>query len=123
MPQTKVIFYREVDGTVPVLEWLNELPRAAIVKCRVKIDRLKELGYELRRPEADFLRDGIYELRVRLQKINYRLLYFFHGSIAAVVSHGIAKEREVPAKEVDRAVRRKEAFANKPKLHTYEEEV
>jgi phage-related protein len=118
MPQTKV---REKDGKVPVLEWLDELPRSAIVKCRVKIDRLKKLGYELRRPEADLLRDGIYELRVRLRRINYRMLYFFHGNTAAVVSHGILKEREVPSKEIDRALKRKEEFTKDPKTHTHEE--
>ena len=83
MPQTKVVFYRETDGTVPLLDWLDALPRPAVVKCRVKLDRLKELGHELRRPEADFLRDGVSELRIRLQRINYRLLYFFHGKTAA----------------------------------------
>ena len=121
MPQTKVVFYRETDGTVPVLEWLDALPRPAVVKCRVKLDRLRELGHELRRPEADFLRDGIYELRIRLQRINYRFLYFFHGTTAAVVSHGIIKEREVPQKEIDRAIKRKQAFAGDPESHTYEE--
>lgn len=44
------------------------------------------LGHELRRPEADFLRDGIYELRVSLQGQQYRMLYFFHGKVVAVVS-------------------------------------
>src|SRR5437763_5199764 len=115
MPQTKVVFYREVDGTVLLLKWLDELPRTALVKCRVKLDRLKELGHELRRPEADFLRDGIYELRVRLQRVNYRMLYFFHGNTAAVVSHGLVKEKEVTAKEIDWAVKRKEEFARQPK--------
>jgi phage-related protein len=121
MPQTKVVFFKEADGTVPVLEWFDGLPGPAVVKCRVKIDRLKELGHQLRRPEADFLRDGIHELRVRLQRVNYRLLYFFHSNTAAVVSHGILKEREVPPKEIDRAIKRKQAFAQDTKKHTYEE--
>src|SRR5216683_7483231 len=121
MPQTKVVFYQEADGTVPVLEWLDALPRPALVKCRVKLDRLKELGHELRRPEADFLRDGVYELRIRLRRINYRILYFCHGKTAAVISHGIVKEREVPSREIDRAVTRKHAFEKNPDAHTYEE--
>ncbi len=121
MPETHVVFYREDDGRVPVLEWLDELPRNALVKCRVKLARLRELGHELRRPESDYLRDGIYELRIRLQRVNYRLLYFFHGTTAAVVSHGIVKERRVPPKEIDAAVGRKQAFAQAPELHTYEE--
>jgi phage-related protein len=121
MPQTRVVFYRELDGTVPLLEWLDEVPRAALVKCRVKIERLRELGHELRRPEADLLRDGIYEMRVRVQRVNYRILYFFHGNMAAVLSHGIVKERKVPPKEIDRAVKRREQFVKDAKTHTYEE--
>ena len=48
---------------MPFLEWLDELPMQVKSKCTERIDRLGELGHELRRPEADFLRDGIYELR------------------------------------------------------------
>ena len=121
MPQTRVVFYREADGTVPIVDWFDALPKKALDKCRVKIGRLRELGHELRRPEADFLRDGIYELRIRLQWTNYRVLYFFHGDTAAIVSHGIIKERLVPAKEIDRAVGRKRRFAADPVTHTYEE--
>ena len=121
MPRTRVVFYREADGTVPVLEWLDRLPRRALVKCRVKLERLQELGHELRRPEADFLRDGIDELRVRLQRVNYRMRNFFHRDTAAVVCHGIVKEREVPPKEIERALTRRAEFAKAPELHTYEE--
>ena len=48
-------------------------------KVVVRLDRLRELGHELRRPEADFLRDGIYELRTASRGVNYRVLYFFHS--------------------------------------------
>jgi phage-related protein len=85
------------------------------------VERLREMGHELRRPEADFLRDGIYELRVSFQGVNRRILYFFHGAIAAVVSHGLVKERVVPPKEIDRAVARKKRFEANPQRHTYEE--
>lgn len=121
MPKTKVVFYREDDGTVPVLDWLDSLPTKAQDKCRVKIERLKALGHELRRPEADYLRDDIYELRASLRDINYRMLYFFHGNIAAVVSHGLVKERRVPLKEIDKAIERKKKFEQNPERHTLEE--
>lgn len=117
MPKTKVILYCEEDGSCPVLDWLQELPEKAQDKCFLRLERLSELGHELRRPEADFLRDGIYELRASLQGVNYRILYFFHGSIAAVVSHGILKERAVPPKEIDRAIERKKLFELNPAKH------
>ena len=67
MPRIRVVFYQETAGSAPVLEWLDALPPRAQDKCRVKIERLQALGHELRRLEADFLRDGIHELRVGLQ--------------------------------------------------------
>jgi phage-related protein len=78
--------------TVPVLDWLDRLPAKVQDKCRVRIERLRDLGHELRRPEADYLRDGIYELRVGFRGMNYRMLYFFHGKVAAVLAHGLVKE-------------------------------
>jgi hypothetical protein len=78
MPETDTVFFADDDGTAPLLDWLDDQDRKAQDKCLVKIERLQELGYELRRPEADYLRDGIYELRVRHRSVNYRILYFFH---------------------------------------------
>ncbi|MBI3246423.1 MAG: type II toxin-antitoxin system RelE/ParE family toxin [Deltaproteobacteria bacterium] len=114
-------FYQEDNGEVPLLDWLAEIPKKALVKCRLKIARLHELGHELHRLEADYLRDEIYELRVSLQGLHYRLLYFFHGSVAAVVSHGLVKEQKVPPKDIELARKRKTRFEQNPRQHTYEE--
>ena len=71
----------------------------------VRLERLEELGHELRRPEVDYPREGIYALRTKHGGVNYRMLYFFHGRTAAVVSHGITKQRAaVPPKEIEKAV-------------------
>lgn len=104
-----------------MLDWLDRLPSKVVAKCRVRIERLRELGHELRRPEADFLRDGICELRVGFAGQNYRMLYFFHKDVAAVLSHGLVKERGIPAIEINRAVERKQRFEKDPRTHTYEE--
>jgi len=76
-------------------------------KCIERIDRLAQMGHELRRPEADFLRNGIYELRASYQGTQYRVLYFFAGRGVVVVSHGLVKERAVPARQIDLAIERK----------------
>ncbi len=118
MPKTTVILYCEEDGSCPFLEWLDEQSVKAQAKCLLRVERLRELGHELRRPEADLLRDGIYELRASLQGVNYRILYFFHGTVAAVVAHGIVKESAVPPKEINRAVERKKRFEANPARHS-----
>ena len=121
MPKTTVVFYQDDPNTVPVLDWLDSLPAKALDKCRVRIERLRELGHELRRPEADFLRDGVYELRVRLGTRNYRMLYFFHDRITAVLAHGIVEESDVPPRDIELAIRRKLKFELDPDRHTYKE--
>jgi phage-related protein len=122
MSARELVFFKEDDGSVPFLQWFDGLQARAQDKCRVRLERLEQLGHELRRPEADFLRDGIYELRVGLQGLNYRILYFFHGREVVVVSHGLVKEQVVPAKEIEIAIRRKAKFAADPDTHTCKEE-
>jgi phage-related protein len=116
---TKVVYYQENDGTVPLNEWFETLSSKVIQKCHAKLGRLEQMGHELRRPEADYLRDEIYELRASYQGVHYRMLYFFHGRDAVVVSHGLAKERAVPPREIDLAVRRKAIFEKDPELHRF----
>jgi putative component of toxin-antitoxin plasmid stabilization module len=119
LPATTVLFFQEVPGkTPPLLDWLDRLPEKAQQKCLARLERLEDLGHE-RRPDADYLRDGIYELRASYQGVHYRMLYFFHGRIAVVISHGITKEREVPPTEIRRAVRAKEVFEANPAAHTF----
>ena len=121
MPQTDIAIFQDEDGSAPFWEWLDELPVKAQDKIRVKLERLAQLGHELHRPEADYLRDEIYELRIGLRGINYRILYFFHGNVAAVLSHGIVKERAVPPQEINLAIRRKRQFIADPDRHSHGE--
>jgi phage-related protein len=121
VPITRVVLYREEDGLCLFLDWFNELPVKVQDKAYLRLERLREMGHELRRPEADFLRDGIYELRISLRGVHHRILYFFHGTFAAVVSHGLIKEQLVPPKEIDRAAERRKRFEANPQRHTYEE--
>lgn len=123
MPKIQLIFYQDERGNIPILEWLDSLPDKAQNKCFVKLERLAELGHELRRPEADFLRDKIYELRINFQGINYRVIYFFYKNQAVVISHGIIKEKEVPPLEIEQAIKNKTKFEKNPELHTYFQEL
>lgn len=119
MSVKELIFYREIDGSSPVLEWLNALPKKVQEKAEVRIGRLAELGHDLKRPEADYLRDGIYELRWRFQSVNYRILYFFYGREVVVLAHGTTKGDKIRPKDIALAVERKKLFEANRYLHTY----
>ena len=126
MAETTVHFYREDDGTVPFKVWLDELAQRDVKahkKCLTYLRHLQREGHELRRPTADLLRDGVYELRPSFQGVNYRILYGFSGLGPVVVSHGITKEKRVPAAEIDKAAARLVAYRQDPKKHTYPEDV
>lgn len=100
MPATEVIYYAE-SGVSPFLRWVDRQQDKVQDKIFDAVARLEELGHELRRPEAEYLRDGIYELRVKKGHVNYRPLYFFDDvkdkterivQRRAVIAHGCTKE-------------------------------
>lgn len=126
MPETHVVFYQDEDGEIPVLEWLKQLlkqDRKAYANCVARIKQLADNGYELRRPAADYLRDDIYELRAKHVRVQYRILYFFHGRNIAILAHAITKEEAaVPDINIERAIERKRLFVENPETHTYVEE-
>jgi len=125
MPRTHVAFYQEADGEAPVVDWLRELLRTnarAWSNCRARLELLAQFGHELRRPAADYLRDGIYELRAKQGHVHYRLLYFFHGRQVAILAHSLTKEDKVPNADIERAIKRKKLFESNPEAHTYEGE-
>jgi len=118
VPQVEVIFYKE-DEAVLIREWLKSVSNKAQRKCLLYIAQLEARGHELRRPIADYLRDGIYELRPSVQGVPYRMLYFFAGRQLAVLSHGITKEGAIPDVEIKRAIARKKRFEARPEAHAY----
>ena len=52
-----------------------------------------------------------------------RVLYFFHGQNVAILGHGLIKEGAVPPAEIERVIRRKQAFVADPQSHTFEGEL
>jgi hypothetical protein len=107
------------------VNWLQDLLNSderAWVNCRARIELLVQFGHELRRPAADYLRGGIYELRAKHGHVQYRLLYFFHGRQIAILANALTKENKVPMADIERAIKRKNLFETNPKAHTYESE-
>ncbi len=127
MPQSQVVFYQDERGRVPALDWLKMLlkkDRKGYANCIARIQLLAGSGYELRRPAADYLREGIYELRAKHRKTQYRILYFFHGQNIAILAHAITKEgSQVPNIDIKRAIERKRLYEKDPETYTYREDI
>ena len=120
MARSRIIIYQDGRGKAPLLEWLEEeLQEKERIKLQAKIDLLAEQGHALRRPHCDLLDEKIYELRFRKGHKNFRVLYFFWGTIAVVLSHGLVKVGKIPKAEIQRALRYKARFMAEPDKHTY----
>ena len=102
----RVIFYQDSKGRCPVKTFLANLPAKDRAKVAAWIDLLEERGPELGRPYAARLEAGIYELRVRVATVRYRVLYFFWTGRRIVLTHGFVKKSGlVPKRELERAQR------------------
>ena len=122
MPQTQVRLFRQANGEIPFLEWFNTLKARdskAYAACVQRILALSHHGHDLERPLAAFLRNGIYELRIKNNTVQYRVLYFFVGRNAAVLSHGIRKPgAKVPDIEIERAIKHMKLVESDPDKYT-----
>lgn len=120
MPKVMVRVYMDDDGRSPVLDWLRALRfrnTTAWAKLELRLRRLEQLGHELRRPEADSIGAGLYELRTRCGHVNYRVLYFFHGRDVVILAHALTKEDHIPLSDIRRALDRKRIFESNPANH------
>jgi putative component of toxin-antitoxin plasmid stabilization module len=124
LPPVTLVFFRELDGRVPVREWLLRLQLEdyqAHDKLVARLRRLASLGFDLRRPEADYVRDGLYELRAKRGHVNLRILYSFHGGKVVVLLHALTKEDRLPEPDLRRALDRMGRFVQNPVQHTHED--
>lgn len=120
MPEITLYYFKEDDDNIPLNDWLDTLPERDLDKSRQRLGWLEVMGQELRRPLADYLRDQIYELRIRVGNVHHRILYFFGGKGIAVASHGFSgKQGKVPDREIERARKTREVFMKNPGRHSF----
>ena len=95
------------------------LPKKERAKISSYLMELKRQGHNLRRPMADYLGDGIYELRPG----NHRVFYFFFVRNNAVLVHGIRKKTDKILKEdMILCIRRKEQVNSEKNLGEWNRE-
>jgi len=91
-------------GHKPVKEFIDALPLKDQAKVLAYLDELKKQGHNLRRPMADYLGDGIYELRPK----DNRIFYFFYLKDSAVLIHILRKKSDkIPDKDMELCIKRR----------------
>ncbi len=121
MPPVRLVIFQNHEESVPFLDWFQGLEDKARAKCQARLKLLSREGFSLRRPVADYLRDGVYELRFKVRGVNFRVLYFYFGRDTVVVSHGLSKQAaRVPSPEIDQALKNMTVFEKDPEAHTFD---
>lgn len=99
-----VYYYINERGRNPVREFVDGLPVKEQAKIFAYIGELKNQGHNLRRPMADYLGNGIYELRPRMN----RIFYFFFLKDTAVLLHVVRKKtKAISVADLDICIKRK----------------
>lgn len=101
---SNIYYFIDGRGNSPIKEFIDNLPLTEQAKVFAYIVELLNQGHDLRRPIADYLGDGIYELRPK----NNRIFYFFFLKDSAVLLHAIRKKTDkIPEKDLKLCIKRK----------------
>lgn len=101
---SNIYYFIDERGDNPVREFLDSLSAKEQAKIFAYIVELKNRGHNLRRPMADYLGDGIYELRPK----SNRMFYFFFLKNSAVLVHAIKKKADkIPIEDLKLCKKRK----------------
>lgn len=102
-----VWYYGDDRGRSPIKEFIDDLPLEEQAKVFAYIEELKRQGHNLRRPLADYVKDGIFELRPKTNG----LFYFFYLRDNIIFVHAIKKKRnKIPENDIELSLQRKRAI-------------
>jgi phage-related protein len=113
----EVEFFSLPRGRCPVDEFLSTLNKKTDMPYIVRyFSLLEKYGHKLRRPHVEYLRDKIYELRVRTMNGNIRLLYFFVEKNKIIITNGFKKKRgPVSKRYINTAIKYREMYLERDK--------
>lgn len=96
-------FYEKLDGECQVRDYLRGQNKAVRGEAGWLLERLEGEGDKLERPMTAYLEDGIYELRIIVERKQHRILYFFHRGFIVATNAFLKKTRKVSLSEIARA--------------------
>jgi phage-related protein len=111
LPFNEFIFYTSRAGSCPVKVFLDSCHGKAAQKIVWTLKLIREMEYI----SPEFMKkvhkkEGIWEIRVQYNRIQYRLLGFYDNGRFVMTNGFIKKSMRIPAREIKRAVQRKNDY-------------
>lgn len=107
----EIVFYTKENGEKPIEEFIISLDEKMKSKALGQIAILKEKGRTLREPYSKYIKDGIFELRIKFSSDISRIFYFFYVGNKVVLTNGfIKKTQKTPTSEIEKALKYKADF-------------
>ena len=92
-----------VEVEAEVEQWIESLAVRQFASVLAAVERLAEVGSQLRFPAARPLGDGLFELRIDLGRTARRITFFFADDRRIVLLTTFRKQRQNERAEVRRA--------------------
>ena len=97
----EIIFYKKVDATCPIQDFLDSLELKLRAKALRLILLLAQNGNNLREPYSKYLDDGLFELRIKQGSNIIRIIYFYITGSKIILTNGFVKKTlKLPRKEL-----------------------
>ena len=104
-------FCSTLNGTEPAKVFIERLDPKMIAKILRIIELLENNGPDIRRLYSEYLRDGIFEIRVKQGNNIVRILYFFAIGGKIVLTNGFVKKTaRTPKAEIEKAKKYKSDY-------------
>lgn len=99
-----IILYKKEDGTIPVRDFLDNLPVKHHAKALRDIDVLEKYGTTLTEPHVKHIKGKLWELRIKSASDISRIFYFVPVGKKIVLLHGFVKKaQKTPNREIETA--------------------
>jgi phage-related protein len=104
MSEWSIEFYARANDESPLAEWYADQSSKVQAKLLRTFELLEELGIEVGEPHVKPLGNKLYEIRIRVDRNNFRVIYFAYTDRRFILLHGFQKKtQKTPTKELETA--------------------
>lgn len=107
-------FYESPNGKYPVAEFIDSLEVKPQARIAQTLDLLEEFGIELGMPYTKYLEKQLWELRIRVERNRYRIIYFLHTEKTFILLHGFTKKTSAVSRaDIETAKNRRDDYLSR----------